>query len=129
MESTLTYNESRYRYIPKYFALSEFSCQETNQNEMKDEFLKKLDLLREACGFPFIITSGYRSTNHTIERDKPNGGGTHTQGIAADIRALSGAERYTLIKHALALGFTGVGVAKSFVHVDIRTTVPVMWTY
>ena len=122
MESSLTYN-------PKYFALSEFNCQETAENEMQDEFLKKLDHLREACGFPFVITSGYRSTNHSNERNKTNGGGTHTQGIAADIRALSGAERYTIVKHALALGFTGVGVAKSFVHVDIRTTVPVMWTY
>ena len=116
-------------YRPKYFSPSEFNCQETNENEMKEEFLKKLDHLREACGFPFVITSGYRSTNHTIERDKVSGGGTHTKGIAADIRALSGTERYTIVKHALALGFTGVGVAKSFVHLDIRDTVPVMWTY
>ena len=122
MENTLTYN-------PKYFALSEFNCQETNENEMKEEFLKKLDHLREACGFPFVITSGYRSTNHSNERNKTNGGGTHTKGIAADIRALSGTERYTIVKHALALGFTGVGVAKSFVHLDIRDTVPVIWTY
>lgn len=116
-------------YNPKYFALSEFNCQETNENNMQEEFLKKLDLLREACGFPFVITSGYRGENHSNERNKPNGGGTHTKGIAADIKAVSGTERYAIVQHALALGFTGVGVAKSFVHVDIRTTVPVMWTY
>ena len=57
-------------YNPKYFALSEFNCQETAENEMQDEFLKKLDHLREACGFPFVITSGYRSTNHSNERNK-----------------------------------------------------------
>ena len=50
-------------YNPKYFALSEFNCQETNQNEMCPEFLERLDALREACGFPFVITSGYRSPN------------------------------------------------------------------
>ena len=27
------------------------------------------------------------------------------------------------------LGFTGIGVAKSFVHVDTRDDTPVMWTY
>ena len=52
-------------YNPKYFALSEFNCQETNENDMQEEFLKKLDLLRVACGFPFVITSGYRGANHT----------------------------------------------------------------
>ena len=50
-------------YDPKYFALTEFNCQETNQNEMQPEFLKRMDALRKACGFPFVITSGYRSPN------------------------------------------------------------------
>ena len=93
-------------YNPKYFALSEFNCQETNENDMQEEFLKKLDLLREACGFPFVITSGYRGENHSNERNKPNGGGTHTKGIAADIKAVSGTERYAIVQHALALGRT-----------------------
>jgi hypothetical protein len=27
------------------------------------------------------------------------------------------------------MGFTGVGVDKNFIHVDIRTTTPVLWVY
>ena len=120
-------------YNPKYFSLSEFNCQETNQNEMCPEFLERLDALREACGFPFVITSGYRSPNHTIERRKEKAG-THAQGIAADIRAISGTEKYEIVKQALLLGFGGIGVARSFIHVDDRSvtnsnSVPVMWTY
>jgi len=120
-------------YNPKYFALSEFNCQETNENEMNPEFLRKLDLLREACGFPFVITSGYRSPNHTIERAKRKPG-THAQGIAADIRALSGAEKHEIVKQALALGLGGIGVARSFIHVDDRcandsSATPVIWAY
>jgi len=126
MESSLTYN-------PKYFALSEFNCQETDENEMQDEFLMKLDKLREACGFPFVVTSGFRSTNHSNERHKEKPG-THAQGIAVDIKAISGTEKYEIVKQALLLGFGGIGVARSFIHVDDRSntnsnSVPVMWTY
>ena len=126
MESSLTYN-------PKYFALSEFNCQETDENEMQDEFLMKLDKLREACGFPFVVTSGFRSTNHSNERHKEKAG-THAQGIAADIRAISGKEKYKIIEQAIALGFAGIGVAGTFIHVDDRASgdsnvTPVVWTY
>lgn len=62
----------------KYFDISEFDCKETGENEMNALFLSMLDKLREACGFPFIITSGYRSVKHSAEINKPNGGGTHT---------------------------------------------------
>jgi uncharacterized protein YcbK (DUF882 family) len=113
----------------KYFKIEDFDCQETGNNEMQEDFIHKLDELREACGFPFIITSGYRSPNHSVEIKKPNGGGTHTDGIAADIRVSGGAQRYLIQKHAYRLGFTGIGVAKTFVHVDIRDTTPVSWKY
>jgi hypothetical protein len=34
-----------------------------------------------------------------------------------------------IVKNAIELGFTGIGVASSFVHVDTREGDPVMWTY
>ena len=112
----------------KHFAKSEFDCKETGENNMDIEFLTKVDHLREICGFPFRITSGFRSKDHSVEIRKPKGG-THTQGIACDIMCDSGSKRYTLVKHALALGFTGIGIADSFIHVDTRTTHPVIWSY
>jgi len=66
----------------KYFKIEDFDCQETGENEMSEAFIWKLDHLREICGFPFVITSGYRDPSHSIERDKPNGGGQHTKGLA-----------------------------------------------
>tara|TARA_B110000977_G_scaffold175984_1_gene231193 strand:- start:540 stop:881 length:342 start_codon:yes stop_codon:yes gene_type:complete len=111
-----------------YFSREEFDCQETGENEMSTEFLNMLDILREEANFPFVITSGYRSPNHSIEAKKAKAG-THAQGIAADIRVNSGAERMVIIKAALALGFTGIGVAETFVHLDIRKTTPVIWIY
>ena len=53
-----------------YFKESDFDCQETGENQMTQEFYDKIDALREQCGFAFIITSGYRSTNHSLEKKK-----------------------------------------------------------
>ena len=112
----------------KYFSTSEFDCKHTGENRMEQDFLSKLDALREACGFPFVITSGYRSPDHPIEAVKEIPG-THAQGIAADIKITNSAQRYTIIREALAHGFTGLGVAGDFIHVDTRGTVPVIWVY
>ncbi len=95
---------------------------------MLPEFLHVLDDLRDLCGFPFVITSGYRSPKHSIEAAKTTPG-THAQGIAVDIKVSSGEQKYTIVRHAMALGFSGVGVADTFVHVDYRPTKHVMWTY
>ena len=82
-----------------------------------------LDELRERCGFPFTITSGYRDPKHSLEakKEKP---GTHSQGIAADIYTVSGAERHIILANAFEMGFGGIGVAKTFIHVDIRIQTP-----
>lgn len=112
----------------KYFKLSDFNCQQTGNNEMCEDFLVKLDELRHACGFPFIITSGYRDPSHSIEarKSKP---GKHSEGIASDIRISNGAEGYKIVSEAMKAGFTGIGIAKTFIHVDDRKTTPVVWSY
>ena len=114
----------------RYFKLSDFDCQETGENEMNEDFLIKLDDLRHECGFPFIVTSGYRSKDHSIEKRKAKAkGGTHTQGIAADIRIHSGSEGFVIVSKAIKMGFKGIGVAKTFIHLDVRKTIPVIWSY
>ena len=98
---------------------------------MDPEFLAKLDELREICGFPFRITSGWRDASHPAEARKAEPGtGTHCQGIACDIAVSNGFERMNIVHEALKMGcFNGIGVGKNFVHLDTRKTTPVMWTY
>jgi len=95
---------------------------------MERAFLDLLDELRHSSGFPFVITSGYRSPRHSIESAKPVPG-KHAQGIAADIAVSNASQRHTLLKHAFNLGFTGIGVADTYIHLDTRGTTPVVWTY
>jgi uncharacterized protein YcbK (DUF882 family) len=112
----------------RYFSLSDFNCKETGDNKMDVEYLARLDSLRHVCGFPFIITSGYRSPDHSIEVGKVKPG-THAQGIASDIRVNNGAERYTIVAAAMKMGFGGIGISKTFIHIDDRKTTPVVWSY
>jgi len=112
----------------KYFTLDEFACKPTGENKIEPEFIHRLDELREACAFPFTITSGYRDVTHPAEARKSKGG-VHTTGIAADIAVSNGVERATIIRNAIELGFNGIGVAKGFIHVDTRSLPQVVWTY
>lgn len=112
----------------EYFKRNEFDCRHTGKNHMNDEFLLKLDELRRRCGFPFSINSGYRDISHPEEAKKAKGG-THSQGIAADIKVHGGSQRYKIVSEAIKMGFNGIGVAKTFVHVDGRLGMPVLWQY
>jgi uncharacterized protein YcbK (DUF882 family) len=113
----------------KYFDLEDFACQATGENGIEEAFVARLDQLRANCGFPFIITSGFRSVRHPLEARKPGGGGTHTKGYASDIAVSGGAQRHKLVEEALKMGFTGIGVAHTFIHLDDRTTTSVLWVY
>jgi len=110
-----------------YFTLDEFKCQQTGENQISKDFVALLDELRGLCGFPFVITSGYRSPFHTIEASKAVLG-MHTKGIAADIAVNNSTDRFILIDWALSLGFSGIGIGSDFIHLDTRES-KLMWVY
>ena len=112
----------------KYFDVSEFDCKHTGNNQMEERFLLMIDQLRERCGFPFKITSGYRDPSHPVEARKKKPG-THSKGIAADVFVANGNQAYILMKNAFEMGFTGIARGKTFVHLDIREGLPVNWPY
>lgn len=112
-----------------YFDREEFD----NFDKMDSEFLKLLDKIRHISGVPMIITSDYR----TKKKNKEVGGkpdSAHLYGWAVDVACANGVARMALIKAALEVGITRIGVAKNFLHFDIAdrySTKPknVIWTY
>jgi len=114
-----------------YFSYDDFKCKETGENKIDVSFIYRLDRLRALCGFPLVISSGYRSPKHSAEVSKPVGSvGQHTLGIAADIACTNSVQRYKILDNAFDMGFTGIGMSKDFIHLDDRVTgVPVVWTY
>ena len=86
--------------------------------------------------FSFVVSSGYRCPNHSIEAKKSKPG-THTTGLAVDILC-RGEEAYKIITYAQEYGFTGIGVNQKgsgrFIHLDIadhseERPRPTVWSY
>jgi len=84
---------------------------------MSQEFLERLERARLRAEIPFVITSGYRCESHNLKvGGKP--ASSHLMGKAADISAGGSRERFIIFESLLKVGFTRVGVAKTFIHVD-----------
>lgn len=99
--------------------------------------VKKLDALREECGFPLLINSGYRCPKHNLEVSHTGETGPHTTGHAVDIRVDRG-RAYRLLALAPKYGFTGIGIQQKgggrYIHLDdlpndINQPRPTVWSY
>ena len=89
--------------------------------DLNTNLVDKLDLLREKCGFALICNSGYR----TVSENKAVGGvdgSAHTKRLAVDIACTDAQKRIKIVGEAYALGFIGIGINKTYVHLDIDDT-------
>ena len=113
----------------EYFDKSEF-----NNFEMMDEkLLSMLDKMRGIYGYPIKITSDYRSPEHPIEAAKEQPG-EHAYGAAVDIESVGGGKTFRLVKAAIEVGFTRIGISrkKGFIHLGIGypgAPEKTIWTY
>lgn len=125
----------------KYFKPEELKCKCNNcgstGREMDNDFMQKLDTLREYLGFPFVITSAYRCPAHNNNVSSTGFNGAHTTGKAVDI-AVNRTQAYDLMKAAFEQGFTGIGVNQKsvsrYIHIDTITASPsvirpTVWSY
>ena len=104
----------------KYFNYEEFDSPDIQGSGqlMDEKMLSMLDEVREMYGKPISINSGYR----TIRHNASVGGkakSSHLKGLAVDIACSASRDRDNLLKALRQVGFNRVGIAKSFIHVDI----------
>jgi len=104
------------------FNMREFECTHPEHRHVRiDEALvDKLQRLRDELGRPMIINSAYRCP----QRNAQVGGATksqHLYGRAVDIslhnQNLTGSE---IAELAVDIGFKGIGLYNSFIHLDTR---------
>ena len=127
-------SEEDWEYI-RNFKPGEFQCTCCGSDGMDLYFMNKLQELRDVFGAPMIITSGYRCKNHPAEKNK-SVPGSHNQGKAVDI-LVNRSDAYLLIKLAMQMGFTGLGVNQKgddrsrFIHLDTADDKlrPTVWSY
>ena len=120
-----------------YFKYHEFDSplQQGSGQLMDKGFLYMLNNARHIANIPFEITSGYR-VEADIERLEKEGykvskNSSHLKGVAADIACTDSITRYIIIDALLKAGFTRIGIAKTFIHVDndIDKAQNCIWTY
>jgi uncharacterized protein YcbK (DUF882 family) len=114
--------------ISKNFNLQEFECTHPEHRHVRidRELVDKLQQLRDRLGVPLVINSAYRCP----ERNKQVGGADNSQhlyGKAADISLHTiPVNIETLRDIAEEIGFNGIGLYDSFIHLDIRHR-PARW--
>lgn len=89
------------------------------------------DKMRGECGFPWKITSGYRTKEENDVLQNSVDGSAHISRLACDIYCVDSTKRDKIVNVAKANGITRIGIGKTFVHLDIDKSKPqnVMWTY
>lgn len=117
--------------LSEHFTAAEFACRcGCGAAAVNADLVERLERVRSALCAPVRIVSGARcAARNAAVGGKPRS--AHLTGHAADLAAGSGAERLRLVEAALAAGFRRIGVADSFIHVDVSPTLPApsLWVY
>ena len=117
-----------------YFKDSEFTCKCDGLCDKTETISDKLRALlneaRETAGIPFVITSGYRCEKHNAKVGGVKNS-SHTKGVAVDILATDNSTKFKIVDAVLKAGIERVGVAKTFIHIDIDAdkASKVLWKY
>lgn len=116
--------------MARYFKDDEFKCPCCGQNHISTELVEMLDKARFLAGVPFIITSGYRCSEHN-QAVNGKSRSAHLAGKAVDISCKDSRTRLIMIDALLRTGFNRIGIGKNFVHADINPVADknVMWLY
>lgn len=124
----------------EYFSRRELSCKcGCGLSDMDEDFMRRLESLRQLMDRAMPVTSGYRCPRHNKEVSGTGTVGPHTTGRAVDIR-IHGQDALRLVSLAVECGFTGIGIKQHgplsgrFVHLDDLTMDagrprPWIWTY
>jgi len=116
----------------KYFEYEEFDSPDIQGSGqlMDPKLLDMIDEAREIYGKPIRVTSGYRTEAH----NRKVGGvdsSSHLKGLAIDVACVRSDDRFKMLNALLEVGFNRIGVAGTFIHVDIDKdkSQNVIWTY
>jgi uncharacterized protein YcbK (DUF882 family) len=116
----------------RYFNYSEFDSPDVQgSGQLMDKtLLEMLDEVRDKFDKPIHINSGFRTPAHN-EAVGGKENSSHLKGLAVDIACNKSQDRFDLINCLLDVGFSRIGVAKTFIHADIDQdkTQGVIWTY
>ena len=112
------------------FSREEFACKCCGANEIQDELIDRLQVVRGMYGKPMRINSGHRCSKSNAAAGSSSTS-SHLIGEAADIGCTNSNARGSLVGF-LRTKFKRMGIHKQFIHVDISDdtkAAPVLWVY
>ena len=99
------------------FKPKELSCSHCGELKIHSDLMNLLQEARGVLG-PLSITSGYRCPEHNNKISSTGLSGPHITGKSIDISVRDSQHRKELITY-FAPKVTGLGIAKSFIHIDL----------
>lgn len=122
--------------LSMHFWLHEAACRcgcglGARKEDVSAELVDRLELIRaDLGGKPITVTSWLRCPAHNAaQRGAVNS--AHLRGTAVDIQVAGGVLRYRVVVAAVRRGIRGIGIAESFVHLDMDRELvrPSLWGY
>ena len=108
--------------IADHFRVREFACRDGSDTVfVSDDLVRVLEQIRTHFGKPVHINSGYRTEVYNKSLKDASQYSQHKYGLAADI-TIQGVTPAQIAAYAETLlpGTGGIGIYKSFTHVDVR---------
>ncbi len=105
-------------------------CPHGTKDNISPNLILALERLERELGRELKYNSGYRCP----ECNAAAGGSknsAHMRGFAADPLVNNSVSRFRILSAAVRLGFRRIGVGKTFIHLDVDTSLPqdVVWLY
>lgn len=79
--------------------------------------MDRLDEARHIANVPFIINSAYRTKEYELSKGRSSTS-SHCKGCAVDLRCTNSTARLHILTGLIQAGFTRIGIASTFIHVD-----------
>ncbi len=116
--------------LTAHFSVNEFECLCCGKVDNLDpELVRRLETARAIAGIPFIINSGVRCQWHNTFVGGA-AGSQHLVGKAAHIGIAGSEQRFIVLDAIKGSGFKRIGIASTFIHVDVRPdATPAIWLY
>ena len=105
-------------------------CPHGSLGSLSLSLILSLERLESEIKIELEFSSGFRCKECNTKAGGSKNS-AHLRGLAVDILADTSAERFLLVSAAVRLGFSRIGVAKRFIHLDVDTSLPnfMLWLY
>jgi len=117
--------------LSEHFDSEEFACKcGCGTGEISMDLVMLLENIRSVLDRPIIITSGVRCINHNSAVGGHDNS-AHLRGMAADFAVSGGFDRRMAVDAAVGLDVLGIGVGRTFIHIDMDWILPrpAIWGY